>query len=122
MFFPSSKQARRNQDRLVALITLAIACLIAWLTLTPVSAPAVDFSHMDKLYHLIAFASLILPCALLSPRWLARYIAIALVFAGGIELVQPHVGRSGEWLDFFADATGLAVGALIGWIIRTRLA
>ncbi len=107
-----------NRHRSVDAATLGLAALIAWLTLTPVSGPPPALSHIDKVYHLIAFGTLILPCALFSRERLTWFMVCALIFAGAIELIQPYVGRSGEWLDFVADGVGIGLGAWVGKAIH----
>lgn len=68
----------------------------------------------DKAYHLIGFAVLVFPAAVLFPRLLWWVLPGAVLFGGAIELIQPRVGRSGEFSDFIADASGIAVGVLVG--------
>ena len=67
----------------------------------------------DKTYHFIAYAALAFPAALRKPkRWQSILIAFAL-YSGLIELIQPHVNRYGEWLDFLANISGLFVGIML---------
>jgi VanZ family protein len=64
----------------------------------------------DKTHHLVAYAALAFPAALRKPKqWQVILIGFAL-YSGLIELVQPHVNRYGEWLDFLANISGLFVG------------
>ena len=90
-----------------------LAIVIAILTLTPSLRPP-DVGGPDKLYHVIAFGALMLPCAILYPRSLAWLLPAALAFGGAIEIIQPWVGRSGEWVDLVADAVGIAIGVPAG--------
>ena len=39
----------------------------------------------------------------------------------GIELVQPYVGRSREWIDVVADLAGLLAGTGLGLMLRRFL-
>ena len=67
----------------------------------------------DKTHHLVAYAALAFPTALRKPkRWQVILIGFAL-YSGLIELVQPHVNRYGEWLDFLANISGLFVGIML---------
>ncbi|WP_204114937.1 VanZ family protein [Shimia biformata] len=110
---------RPHWPSLIALaMTLTIAAMICWATLTPVRAPS-GLPGNDKAYHFIAFAMLSLPCAILSPRWLVALIPLALVFGAMIEVIQPMVGRERELADFSADSLGAACGAALGiFLIR----
>ena len=49
--------------------------------------------------------------------WLYAIIGM-MVLGGVIEILQPYVGRSGEWLDFGADAVGILLGAAIGMMMK----
>lgn len=97
---------------------MALAVAILALTLSPRQVALVDFDHADKLYHVAAFAALILPTALWRPHRLAWTAAAGLMLGLCIEIIQPHVGRDGSALDFGADALGLALGAACGWLLR----
>ena len=109
--------------RTLALTATAIlSFVIAYLTLSP-SPPHVGLEELlsDKAYHVIAFAALIFPSALLYARSLIWVIPAALMFGGAIELIQPYVGREAEVADFLADAVGLSVGIVSGLILRMLL-
>ncbi len=99
-------------------LTAVLAVLIAILTLAPVSVPVTVPSN-DKVHHLIAFAALLLPCAFLYRRALYYILPGAILFGGMIELIQPYVGRTGEWADFGADAIGAMLGVAIGLALRS---
>jgi len=101
-------------------VTAILAICIAILTLLPLSTPPGP-PGADKLYHVIAFAALTMPCALFYPRFLIWLLPAAILFGGGIEFIQPSVGREGEWTDFYADAWGVAVGAAAGFTLRIIL-
>lgn len=95
-------------------LTLLVALPIAVFALGPVpEAPGLPTS--DKTQHLLAFATLVAPSAILAPRLLIWTVPFALVYGGAIELVQPHVGRQGELADWLADLVGVALGAGLGW-------
>ncbi len=72
----------------------------------------------DKTHHVIAYSLLMLPTALRGVKywWL---MALAFIgFSGVIELIQPFVYRSAEWLDLLANSCGVAVGALLGALLN----
>ena len=80
--------------------------LVGVLTLMPLDVlPTVAGS--DKTHHVIAFAALALPCALLHPRSLIWMVPGMLIFGAAIEWTQPYVGRQGELADFIADCIGV---------------
>jgi VanZ family protein len=98
-------------------LTLALALIIAILTLMPMPPGPVGISWLDKLSHFLAFGALAVP---LSWRYPAQWRAVALAviaYGGAIEIVQPHVGRSAEWADLLADALGAFAGA---WLAARR--
>ena len=106
---------RRSFMRWVSIgATCAIAALIAYLTLTPHPHTSVDrFFAIDKLYHFVAFAALMLPSGALSVRKWAAALLAASLYGGGIELVQPFFGRSASVLDFVADCAGAVCGLVV---------
>jgi VanZ family protein len=104
-------------------VTLALAALIGFLTLTPIQNPGVPGT--DKSHHLIGFAALALPLSFSRPRLAPWVILAAAAYGGAIEIIQPLVGRSREVLDFVADAAGAVIGGAAGvalWRLRRRLA
>ena len=89
--------------------TVVIAVLIGLATLTPVEElPAVSGS--DKLYHLISFAILTLPIAVIRPKAVWVIFILSVVYGGAIEVLQPLVNRNCELADFLADASGALLG------------
>ena len=106
---------RAEAPRTVAYtLTGVIAAAIALLTLTPAAEPPPGPDGVDKVYHLIAFAGLVLPIASLRPQALIWMIPAALLFGAGIEVIQPFVDRSRDLADFLADAAGVLVGSAFG--------
>tara|TARA_R110000751_G_scaffold172928_3_gene279354 strand:- start:69787 stop:70143 length:357 start_codon:yes stop_codon:yes gene_type:complete len=105
----------------IAVASTAIATLvIVWLALSPTQLP-LALPGTDKTVHLIGFIALTLPSAILYPRTLKWLLPFAVLFGGGIELIQPIFGRQGAWPDFYADVVGTGAGALVGLLMR-RLA
>jgi len=90
------------------------------LTLLPaVTMPEPNWlTQVDKLYHTLAFAALVVPAALFD-RGAVRWMVIGgLILGAAIEVIQPSVGRDADVLDFLADATGLVLGLGLGWLLR----
>ena len=88
-------------------------------TLTPVETLP-NVSGSDKLYHLIAFASLTLPIAIIRPNAMWIMLCLSIAFGSAIELLQPLVNRNCEIADFLADAVGAILGSLVAGALRAR--
>ncbi len=85
----------------------------------PDDAPAIP--GLDKIIHAIMFGGLAgafaFDYARKKPRQkpgrrvMVYMCLVSLAFGGLIELLQTamHIGRSGDWCDFIADAVGVAV-------------
>ena len=118
---PSAHATRRVRPRLIALTaTGAIALLIGGLTLTPaVTPPSMGLALTDKVYHLIAFASLVFPAAIILTSRLVALALAAFFYGGAIEAIQPLVGRAAELADLAANTGGIAIGIALGWALRT---
>ena len=107
-----------TDQRYGVLVSLGLAVIIAVLSLTPVpDTPLVGGS--DKLHHFIAYAAIALPLGLQAHGW--RWSVIALgacfLFGGMIEIIQPYVGRQGEWADVGANILGSSAGFVIGAVM-----
>lgn len=91
-----------------------VAAAISVLTLMPAqelpSAPG-----GDKLHHFLAFSALVLPVVAVRPRNALWAVPLAIAYGGMIELIQPQVGRQGDWADALANALGALIGAALGW-------
>ena len=78
--------------------------------------PDRDLPHMrlsDKVEHLGAYAGLALWFGgLIAPRRYLRLGLALLALGGGIEIAQGlmGMGREADWLDFYADTLGVALG------------
>ena len=98
-------------------ITLLILAAITFLSLWPLDVlPSVPGT--DKTHHLIAYAVLMLPTALRKPKNWIIYGLLFIIYSGAIELIQPFVNRYGEWMDLFANSTGIICGVIIASLIN----
>jgi VanZ family protein len=75
-------------------------------------------TQVDKLYHTMAFAALIIPAALFDRGAVRRMVIGGLILGAAIEFIQPSVGRDADVMDFLADAAGLVLGLGVGWLLR----
>jgi VanZ family protein len=116
---PETEKSTR-QDHAAYAVTFTIALAIALGTLLP-NEQLPDTQTSDKAIHLIAFALLTLPLSFAGAVDKVRLFMVSLCFGAAIELIQPYVGRSGEWLDFGADAAGAALGVL-GGVVFSQVA
>lgn len=103
-------------------LSLVVAAVIAFLTLTPISAPQLQsFQEGDKIYHAIAFAGLVLPVALFRPDRLLVAIPVHAAFGGLIEIIQPFVGRERSFHDWIAGLVGIGIGIGVGLALAVIL-
>lgn len=102
--------------------TIIIAFAIGLATLTPVETLP-NVSGSDKLSHLISFAILSLPIAIIRPKAMWVILSLSIAYGGAIEIIQPLVNRNCEMADMFADACGAVLGILGGKLLlsKTRL-
>ena len=102
--------------------TIIIAFAIGLATLTPVETLP-NVSGSDKLYHLISFAILTLPIAIIRPNAMWIILSLSIAYGGAIEALQPLVNRNCEMADLFADTCGAVLGILAGKLLlsKTRL-
>jgi VanZ family protein len=111
----------QDNPRLSWALTTLLAVTILGLTLSPpmrLPLQGLGLLQVDKLYHIAAFAALVLPAALLDPRGLRWVLPAGLALGLVIEIIQPNVGREASALDFLADAIGLALGTALGLALR----
>ena len=69
----------------------------------------------DKTHHLIAYMILAYPTSLRKPKRWQGIIVIFALYSGLIEIIQPHVNRYGEWMDFLANISGLLLGIILAF-------
>lgn len=95
----------------------------AYLLIAPNVGPPPAIPFQDKIFHAVLFACLTGPGVLVLPKrylwfWLAHMVALG----AGIEIVQARgdEGRSGDIVDFIADAVGIAAALGVGRWLRRR--
>ena len=98
-------------------VTVALAALIGLDTFIP-AQKLPDAPGTDKLHHVIACASLMLPMSFAKPHQLWKYAVCGIMFGIFIELAQPFVNRSGEVGDVLVDACGITLGCAVGVRLR----
>lgn len=88
-----------------------------------------DINFLDKWTHFVMYGG---TCSVIWYEYLRQHATLdkqkLLIWAwlaptlmgGLIELVQAYctTNRSGEWLDFLADAVGVTLGAAVGLVIK----
>ena len=94
-------------------LTFLTALVILVLCLIPIEDPPLkDVRFIDKWVHVVLFGSVcgVLLVEMVLNGFIHRWIApvAAGLFGGVVELLQAYCTtcRSGEWLDFLADAVG----------------
>ena len=99
--------------KLAAITTVALAATFAVLTLTSIPQLA-GVGISDKLAHLLASAAIAAPLSTVRARYSPFIFIGVCAYGAGIELLQPLVGRDGDWGDLAADAVGAFAGAAGG--------
>jgi len=105
-----------------SIVTVAIVVLST--IPIPENPPLGDVPLIDKWVHMVMYGGLVFVMwvdhAVRNRRgfsWTARVVMLlgAIVLGGAMELVQAYwiPCRSGEWLDFEADAVGAALGCIL---------
>ena len=81
-----------------------------------------NIPHFDKLVHAVLFAVLFATLFYADSKRLLVNILICLALGGLVEALQEamQMGRSAEWMDFFADAIGATFAAFAALIVRRR--
>lgn len=114
----------KDQPWIAHALSAIIAIAIIILSLTPLERLP-DAPGGDKLHHLIAYAALAFPTALIGARHLLFLSLCYIGLGAGIEVIQPYVNRYGEWLDMAANGLGVLIGTACGMacgaLIQARL-
>lgn len=97
-------------------VTFALSILILGLTLSQPMSGTEGFIN-DKVAHFLAFAALVVPYSYARQRGYIAALIWGVLLGGAIELIQPHVGRQGDWNDFFADLFGILIGIAVAKVL-----
>jgi len=102
-------------------VLLVLMCVAAWFAFIP-ATPTPQPSGLDKIEHLLAFASLGLSAAFTANPGRRRTVQAAaglLLYGGFIELVQTQLPtRTADWADVAADGVGVAAGLALAALLR----
>jgi len=93
--------------------TLLLGAAMTWASLMPPGS-AGDPGAWDKPIHLASYAALAFPCAYARPPAMVWWLAGLALWSGGIELVQPALGRGADPADLLANIAGLLTGMGLG--------
>lgn len=107
----------KSYRRMVWAITFVLLVVLVTMALKPVDHSRPHLRIYDY-FHVIGFAALIMPAAFLHPRSLLWLVPILAVFGAMIEVVQPFFGRGTEMQDLVDNIIGLAVGVVLGLVVR----
>jgi VanZ family protein len=123
----------RRQDRAVAAVLAGGAWLTALVLTHKPPGPGSGVAVNDKLAHFLMYGAL---TAVLWRAWrifgrsrrrrITTLAPLMLIYGAVDELTQPWFGRSAEWLDWLADAAGVAAALALcelalAWRRRRRL-
>lgn len=111
-------------------LTVLILGAILWLTLSPRPTGGMHFrlfEHQDKVAHALMFGALTWAWCHdrakthRQPRLIMAAVG-ATILGAAIELAQEamQLGRSAEWGDLAADASGAVSGIAIWWLLTHR--
>ena len=103
---------------LAAALTLLLILAVTYLTVGPRVVPG-GALYGDKVQHALGFGCIVLPAAVLQPRWLRSLVPAVAIFGGVIELAQMAVGRDGEIGDWVADLIGLMLATSLGLSLKS---
>lgn len=96
-----------------------LTLIILYLTLMPSIQTGLTFSHIDKLFHFLAFAAFTSCFALAFPRLGTIFVIMGGATMGiAIEIAQSFIPyRSFSYLDMLADF----LGVIVGWVVVAYL-
>lgn len=114
----------------MTLLLAAVICCLSLFTPPKIAMPTLKFA--DKWAHIIMYGSLV--CAayvetMKMKRRMPRPSSCFLIYfgpialSGALELLQAYctTTRSGDWLDFAANAVGGVVGLIAGYVAALAL-
>jgi len=104
-------ESRLHYQTIWRLLGFGFVFLILVLSLMPYQFRS-TISHIDKIYHGVTYALLMLWFAQTYPNRRHLAVAICLILFGGlVELLQSLTGyRSADWLDELTNSVGVVVG------------
>jgi VanZ family protein len=110
---------RTEHWRVACRWTFAAALVVVMaLALAPPGFPT-PTTGWDKANHALTFAALALLGFASYPQRKSAVLAALLAYGGAIELLQGLTDyRTAEWLDWAADAVGLALGSVLTRLSR----
>lgn len=107
------------------LLTIIVTVAIVVLSTIPIpeNPPLGDVPLMDKWVHMVMYGGLVFVMWVdhvvrnkWKFSWMVRFIMVlyAIALGGAMELVQAHLTtcRSGDWIDFYADAIGVGIAVV----------
>ena len=110
--------------------SLVVGAGIVYLSLFHAASLHLDVSNPDKFSHL--FAYFVWTLCLTSDMWrnnvsfnrrLIWAVLFPFLFGGAIELLQAYFfpPRAGEWLDWYADFSGIVLGFVLTDVLYRRV-
>jgi VanZ family protein len=114
-------------------LSLFTACFIIFLSLYPFKElPQVDVPLADKWTHMVMYGGF---CLVIWFEYLRKHKNIHVgkitlfgwfcpsVMSGLLELAQAYLttSRSGEWMDFLANAIGATLAYILGWALLRKI-
>ncbi len=109
----ASIKVQTERRTLCLTLTVILAGVLAFDPLIgllgPFTAPLAD----DKARHVLSFALIILPTAVLWRKGLPMMVSALLLCGGLLELIQPVFGRESSSEDMLANVAGVAIGILL---------
>ncbi len=105
------------------LLLLCLLAAVSWFAFMP-STPQVALPQIDKVQHLLAFASLALVASLgwpPAPRATTLITLGLMAYGLFIELMQTQLPtRTGSLADWLTDIVGIGLGLLLHRVLRRR--
>lgn len=110
-------------------LSILVIAVVTTLCLMPIEEPPLqDVAFIDKWAHIVLFGgicSVIVFEMAINHHFRYKWIApcFAALYGGAVELMQAYFTtcRSGDWLDFYADAVGAFVLFPVAYFVCKRL-
>ena len=101
-------------------ILLFLAVAIAFVTLLP-TGQLRSMHGNDKFFHFFAFALMAPPLLFITRTKVLKVAAVAILYGGAIELIQPILGRNAEVMDLVADIVGVIFAVIVALFWQRRV-